>query len=91
MVTSIIDNFCDLMRNTKFPNTTEKIFFSELLRTVSRDRDNGLDIDLDGFLEQIVVVFKQLEDDIWELEHLDIMDIYRYLYISIDIHAILRY
>ena len=28
---------------------------------------------------------------IWELEHLDIMDIYRYLYISMDIHAMLRY
>jgi hypothetical protein len=60
MVTSIIDNFCDLMMNTEFPNTAEKIFqvFSELLITVCRDRDNGLDIDLDCFLDQIVDVFK---------------------------------
>ena len=28
---------------------------------------------------------------IWELKHLDIMDIYRYQYISIYIHSILRY
>ncbi len=55
----IIDNFCDLMRNTEFPNTTEKMFFSELLITICRDRDNGLDIDLDCFLDQIIDVFKQ--------------------------------
>ncbi len=59
MVQSITDNFCDLIRNTEFPNTTEKIFFSELLITDRRDRDNGLDIDLNGFLDQIVDVFKQ--------------------------------
>jgi hypothetical protein len=59
MVTSIIDNYCDLMRNTDFPNTTENFFFSEFLITVRRDRDNGLDIDLDCFLGQIVNVLKQ--------------------------------
>ncbi len=40
-------------------NTTKKIFFSELLIMISRDRDNGLDIDLDCLLDQIVDVFKQ--------------------------------
>ncbi len=34
---------------------------------------------------------KEQLNHIWELKHLDIMDIYRYLYISIYIHAILRY
>ncbi len=55
MVTRIVDNFCDLMRNTEFPtlNTNEKIFFSELLVTVSRNRDDGLNIDFDCFLDQI--------------------------------------
>ena len=59
MVTIIIKNYCDLMREVEFPNTTEKIFFSELLVSVRRDKENGLDIDLDRFLSQIVDVFKQ--------------------------------
>ncbi len=42
----IIQNYCDLMREVEFPNTTEKIYFSELLVSVRRDKENGLDIDL---------------------------------------------
>jgi hypothetical protein len=59
MVSIIIKNYCDLLREVEFPNTTEKIFFSELLVSVCRDKENGNDIDLDRFLSQIVDVFKQ--------------------------------
>ncbi len=58
-VTNIIGNLCDLMKEVEFPNITEKIFFLESLVTVRRDKDSGLDIDLDGFLNQIVDVLKQ--------------------------------
>ena len=61
MVTIIIKNYCDLMREVEFPNTTEKIYFSELLVSISRDQENGLDIDHYCFISQIVDVFK--EDD----------------------------
>jgi hypothetical protein len=59
MVTIIIQNYCDLMREVEFPNTTEKVYFSEWLVSVRRDKENGLDVDLDCFLSQIVDVFKQ--------------------------------
>ena len=59
VVTIIIQNYCDLMREVEFPNTTEKIYISEQLVSVRRDKENGLDIDLDCFLSQIVDVFKQ--------------------------------
>jgi hypothetical protein len=58
-VTIIIKNYCDLMKEVEFPNITEKIIFSELLVAVRRDQENGNDIDLDQFLNQIVDVFKQ--------------------------------
>ena len=57
-MTIIIKKFCYLMREVEFPNITEKITFSELLIAVRRDQENGNDIDLDQFLNQIVDVFK---------------------------------
>jgi hypothetical protein len=56
IVTIIIKNYCDLLREVEFSNTTEKIFFSELLVSVRslRDKENGNDIDLNRFLSQIV-------------------------------------
>ncbi len=38
------------------------MLFSELLISVRRDRDNGLDIDLDCFLNRILYRFKQYDD-----------------------------
>jgi hypothetical protein len=48
------------MREVEFPNTTEKLYFSELLVTVRRDKDNGPDVDLDCFLSQIVDVSSKM-------------------------------
>ena len=50
------------MRKVEFQNITEKIEFSEVLISFRRDQENGKDIDLDYFLNQIVNVFKQDDD-----------------------------
>ena len=58
IVTTIIKNFCDEMKRTEFQNITEKIELSALLISFRREQEQGQDIDLDYFLNQIVDVFK---------------------------------
>ena len=63
IVTTIIKNFCDSMKRTGFQNITEKIELSALLISFRREKEQGQDIDLDYFLNQIVDVFKQDDAD----------------------------
>ncbi len=58
IVTTIIKNFCDFMRTADFPNVTEKIELSALLISFRKEQEQGQDIDLDYFLNQIIDVFK---------------------------------
>ena len=58
IVTTIIKNFSDYMREVDFPNLTEKIELSSLLVSFRKDQEQGQDIDLDYFLNQIIDVFK---------------------------------
>jgi hypothetical protein len=58
IVTNIIKNFSDFMKGVAFPNLTEKIELSSLLVSFRKDQEQGLDIDLDYFLNQIIDVFK---------------------------------